>query len=503
MKKFYRQLAADVVVAIVVFFFSMWIHTGPLKEEIRDFGIPALCFYAFHILVSLLLGKYEKGSRYPTGKLINRYNLSWIISFLTALVAVVIFQLYHISRQVLFTNLFGLLAGEYLIILFISIFRESVPLRDSEEITRIKTTDPSGRRLQPWEDETGQGALTGPSAMKNAGAEIREFFRRYCQETPDNCLVVDAPDSAPILASPEEGFRTLINVHQINRVRHINHFLQAAHSRLLPEGILVVCAETSNLRKARIMRKYPPVLNKLYYMGDYLLMRVIPALPPFRKIWFYFTNGQSRVVSRPEILGRLCACGFSIQEEMGSNGLYCVAARKTGLPVKNGYASYGLLIHLNRVGQNGRMVKMYKLRTMHPYSEYIQDYVYARNNLAPGGKIRDDFRITTIGRRLRRYWIDELPGLWNWLRGDVKLVGVRPLSPHYYSLYTPELQEKRIHFKPGLIPPFYADLPETLDEIMDSEIRYLEAYEKAPLRTDFRYFWKALRIILLDGKKSE
>ena len=160
------------------------------------------------------------------------------------------------------------------------------------------------------------------------------------------------------------------------------------------------------------------------------------------------------------------------------------------------------MIHLLRIGRGGRLVKIYKLRTMHPYSEYIQEYVYTQNHLASGGKIRDDFRVTTLGRFLRRYWLDELPSLWNWLRGDVKIVGVRPLSRHYFSLYSPELQQRRIGFKPGLIPPFYADLPESLEEIQASEMRYLDAYEKAPLRTDWRYFRKAVYNIVVRGAKS-
>jgi len=273
MKKFNRQLAWNLTVILLVFLLSMWIHPGPLKEEIGVFGGPALCFYGFHIVVSLLLGKYERGTRYTTAKLIHRYNLSWILSFLFALAAVVLLQLQHLSRQVIFTNLFGLLAGEYLIILFVTLFRESVPLRDPEEITLAKESGSTGRFLTLREGETGKGALIGPSALENAGPEILEFI--------------------------SEEFRCLINIRQINRVRHINHFLQVAHSRLRNEGMLVVCAETSHQRKARIMRKYPPLLNKLYYSGDYLLMRVIPSLPPFRKIWSYFTHGQSKVVSRP------------------------------------------------------------------------------------------------------------------------------------------------------------------------------------------------------------
>jgi hypothetical protein len=85
----------------------------------------------------------------------------------------------------------------------------------------------------------------------------------------------------------------------------------------------------------------------------------------------------------------------------------------------------------------------------------------------------------------------------------VKLVGVRPLSKHYFNLYTPELQQKRIRYKPGLVPPFYADLPGSLEEIMASELQYLEQYEKNPLRTDSRYFFKAAYNILIKGAKSQ
>ena len=61
----------------------------------------------------------------------------------------------------------------------------------------------------------------------------------------------------------------------------------------------------------------------------------------------------------------------------------------------------------------------------------------------------------------------------NLFKGEMKLVGVRPLSPHYFSLYKKELQRMRIHYKPGLLPPFYADMPRTFDEIEQSELRYL------------------------------
>ena len=148
------------------------------------------------------------------------------------------------------------------------------------------------------------------------------------------------------------------------------------------------------------------------------------------------------------------------------------------------------------------MIKVYKLRTMYPFAEYLQDFVHERNSLENGGKFKNDFRVSKSRAVLRKLWIDELPMLINVFRGEIKIVGVRPLSRHYFSLYSKELQEKRIKFKPGLIPPFYADLPETLDEIQESEMRYLEAYEKHPLRTQWRYFWKAWYNILFKKARS-
>ena len=84
----------------------------------------------------------------------------------------------------------------------------------------------------------------------------------------------------------------------------------------------------------------------------------------------------------------------------------------------------------------------------------------------------------------------------------MKLVGIRPLSKHYYNLYNEDLQKKRIKFKPGLIPPYYADMPKTLDEIMASELKYLEEYEKHPFSTDVKYFFKASYNILFKKARS-
>ena len=90
---------------------------------------------------------------------------------------------------------------------------------------------------------------------------------------------------------------------------------------------------------------------------------------------------------------------------------------------------------------------------------------------------------------MRKYWLDELPMLLNWLKRDMKLVGVRPLSKTMFATYPEWLQDKRTKSKPGLIPPFYIDHPKTFDELFASEDKYLTEYLKHPVRTDIKYFY--------------
>ena len=92
--------------------------------------------------------------------------------------------------------------------------------------------------------------------------------------------------------------------------------------------------------------------------------------------------------------------------------------------------------------------------------------------------------------------------LINFFRGDMKLFGVRPLSKHYFELYREEVRERRIKYKPGLIPPFYADMPSDLEAIQASEMKYLDLYDKHPVYTDFRYALKSGWNILFRKARS-
>ena len=103
-----------------------------------------------------------------------------------------------------------------------------------------------------------------------------------------------------------------------------------------------------------------------------------------------------------------------------------------------------------RVGLNGREFKMYKFRSMVVNAEELKDKLKENNEMSgPMFKMKDDPRITKIGKFIRKTSIDELPQLFNVLKGDMSLVGPRPSLPKEVKEFEPWML-KRLEVKPGL-----------------------------------------------------
>ncbi len=104
-----------------------------------------------------------------------------------------------------------------------------------------------------------------------------------------------------------------------------------------------------------------------------------------------------------------------------------------------------------RVGRYGRHFKFYKFRSMRQDAESMKDGLMDRNESKDGVifKMKDDPRITKVGRFLRRTSLDELPQLWNVFIGDMSLVGPRPPVPSEVEKYTLE-DRKRLDVIPGI-----------------------------------------------------
>lgn len=338
---------------------------------------------------------------------------------------------------------------------------------------------------------------------ENAGDTVSRFIAKFGDPASAESLVVATSRGFNISVQPRWTYQFIVNLQRVNGVRKLCRFLGDVNRKLEDNGRFICCLETTQLRRQRIFSSFPFLIGRLYYFFDYLLNRVAPTIKPTRWLHRLFANEHNRPISYYEMVGRLACSGFVVETDEVINGRHYLVARKVGDPPKGMREHYGLILGLKRIGKDGRVFRAFKFRTMVAFSEYVQEQIYRRNRLCKGGKFNNDKRVTILGGFMRRYWLDEIPMLYNIFRGEMKLVGVRPVSPQYLSLYDEEVVKLRTSVKPGLIPPFYVDLPETLEEIQDSEVRYIQRWQKAPFRTDCVYFFKAVCNILFGGARSK
>ena len=172
-------------------------------------------------------------------------------------------------------------------------------------------------------------------------------------------------------------------------------------------------------------------------------------------------------------------------------GLVTVAVRLTS----PGPVLYGS----KRVGLGGRTFKMVKFRTMVPGAEKMGPLVTSG----------DDHRITPLGCYLRRTKVDELPTLWNVLKGEMSIVGPRPENPDSAALYTEE-QRRVWSVKPGItslaslkyrheekLLAGAADLEATYFQIMQDKLALdLEYIKQQSFRLDLQIIFRTLRAVL-------
>lgn len=108
-----------------------------------------------------------------------------------------------------------------------------------------------------------------------------------------------------------------------------------------------------------------------------------------------------------------------------------------------------VILRQERIGKDGRRFKVYKFRTMQPDRRTAAGLSYVGADRRVVHKSTDDPRLTSVGRFLRKWSLDELPQLWNVLRGQMSLVGPRPELVQIVQQYEP-WQHRRHEVKPGL-----------------------------------------------------
>lgn len=501
----------DVFILAISFLIMVWYKPASLRSVLPSHASFFAGLVIMWIIVSIVNGKMHRGKIINYTTLLSRVLASNIIA--VSITALIMYSTreYEYSRTVVLgtavlATFFELVAGS------IYIAYKKAKIHDYEEFEKYQHYQKPSE-IEMVEKAGGNGnehsstTYVHPSIARaievECGKELgNKILKLITKKLDENTVVLSTTSAFNIAGLHQQSYESIINLHKINDIKKTDDFFEAVNLKLKRGGYFMCFVETKDQRKKRILGKYPPLINHAFYFLDFILKRIFPKFRLTRGLYNMLTHGENAVLSRAEALGRLSRSGFKIRQESFAGNLLCIESIKWGEPLKKNGINHGPLIALPRIGKEGKIIKVYKLRTMHPYSEYIQDYVYRIHDLQDGGKFKNDFRITSWGGFCRKVWLDELPMIINMLKGDMKLFGIRPLSKQYFELYRPEVRERRIKYKPGLIPPYYADMPADLDEIQESELRYFDAYDKNPLLTDTRYLFRSVRNIIFRKARS-
>ena len=156
-----------------------------------------------------------------------------------------------------------------------------------------------------------------------------------------------------------------------------------------------------------------------------------------------------------------------------------------------------ILFRQTRVGLNGRLFTLYKFRSMHRSAEEMQSSMAHLNEMAgPAFKVTNDPRATPIGRLLRKTSLDEIPQMFNVLRGDMSIVGPRPPLSAEVAQYE-RWQRRRLSMKPGLTCLWQIHGRNTITDFkkwMELDLRYIDTWS---LQLDLKICARTLFIVLL------
>jgi lipopolysaccharide/colanic/teichoic acid biosynthesis glycosyltransferase len=147
------------------------------------------------------------------------------------------------------------------------------------------------------------------------------------------------------------------------------------------------------------------------------------------------------------------------------------------------------------VGYRGRRFTGYKFRTMVPEADRLKaDLMHLNEMSGPVFKIREDPRVTRVGRILRKYSLDELPQLWSVLRGDMSLVGPRPLGPDEFVSALPQ-QRRKLAVVPGITCLWQVNGRSEIDDFehwVALDLQYISTWS---LGLDFRILAQTIPVV--------
>lgn len=490
----------DIIIISASFLLFAWYKPSTIRIILPKYDNFYFGFVLIWISISYIVGKYNLLSFIKAVKLIKYMTITNLSIISTVAILLFALKVDEYSRVIVFGTITLSFILELLTFwLFYTQLKKNKliikPEKPSEPIVVERSLDIEDPVVElSTKDNTIKQELSKDQLLsREAGKEVLDYFSEHVNINESKLELISTTTAFNVenLAS---DIRTIINLRKVNDMRFINKFFEAVNHKLPDAGIFMGFLETSGQRYTRIRKKFPAVISQLVIVIDFFFNRILPRLSIFRSLYFNLTNGEKRTISKAEVLGRLVRCGFEIIEHKEIKNLSYFVVMKTGKPLYKLSPSSGPVYPMPKIGKDGNTIEVYKIRTMHPYSEFIREYVISLHGYSKIGKVDDDFRLTKWGKFLRKTQLDELPQFFiNILyKRNMKLVGARPLSKEEFKRYPDDIKELRSKFKPGLFPPYAALKMQGKEKAIEAERLYFNAKLKNPRTTDIKFFFMAV-----------
>ena len=161
--------------------------------------------------------------------------------------------------------------------------------------------------------------------------------------------------------------------------------------------------------------------------------------------------------------------------------------------------SAGPIFSQERIGRDGKPFKFYKFRSMCPNAEAKLDDLLGQNEMdGPVFKIKDDPRITRVGKFIRKTSIDELPQFYNVLKGDMSLVGTRPPTVDEFRQYESH-QKRRLSAKPGITGLWQVSGRNEIkdfEDVVKLDVQYIDNWS---IGLDIKIILKTIKVVFEKG----
>ena len=363
MRLFYKPYWRYVIVDAITLLVSVCVVLAwfPLSTQVpfQKYSVFVLIFSGMWLLFGYLCHRYIPVKYMKMGQDIRRLLAASVLLFGGMSGYMMLMEGRNFSVWVLLTLWLVMLVASLIILVFKHAYRYAL---DADEVLI------EAPKRNPQEVLSSPVALSSKDkqALRDSILEfIPEKALRYVEKSVDlyssNTFTLRSSDLYNIKKLPNYRYDVLVNFMPLNQIRGVNKLFTTVSDKLPDNGIWVCCYEPQSVTKRNILSRYPMLIGWLYYAAFFCYKRVLPKLLMTSRFYFDITEGKNRVLSKAEVLGRLCYCGFDIIDERKKGDLSYVVARRKFRPEITARRLYGILVKLNRVGKNGKMFKVYKL----------------------------------------------------------------------------------------------------------------------------------------------